>query len=267
MKRAAYRSAALLLALTAAGCTHTTPGLAPPSAGPAVHALYAPPAVDVQLETRGRLRPQYRADGIAGQPMPYDNAVESSLMLCSALGPLFGPCAGVLIGGAALAGITETVVSNLAAPGSAQSDGEAFRQDFAPDLDYASALSERIATASITTLRGAGDRAGPGASCTVDIAGTPPSAVHAVDVVQFEVEFEPGYYYRAVVVARLRTLPCPGRVVERRLAYRGQPVQLSRDAATARQRFEAEIDRAVAALGADVAAVLAGRPRPPPARD
>lgn len=265
--------AALALLLALGGCARVAPVAPAASAGPHAYWLQAPPAVDVQLETRGRLRPQYRAAGIAGEPMPYENAVDSSLILCAALGPLFGACAGVMLGGLAVAGVTETVVAGLAAPGSARDDAAEIRQVFAPNQDYVSALGVRVATAAVAALRGAGDAAEvaaatPAAACTLALAGQGPTAATAVDLVQLEVEFEPGFLYRLVVVARLRTQDCAGGAAlpERRLAWRGQAQLLSRDAAAARARFDAEIARAVAALGADVAAVVGGRPRPVPPR-
>lgn len=260
----AQRTQAVALGLLLlAGCARM-PSVLPPTADPPVYALHAPPANDVQLETRGRLRPQYRTAGFDGRPLPYEDAVDSSLIFCAALGPLFGACAGVLIGGLAVAGVTESVVAELGAPGSAQEDAYALRQAFAPNVDYASVLGSRVTTAALDALRAAGDSAGPGTGCDAAVAGAPPTHSTAVDVVRLEVEFEPGYHYRLVLVTRLRSRDCRsgGASAERRVAWRGRPVQLSRDPATARARFDGEIADAVAALGADIAAVLAGRPRP-----
>ncbi len=248
-----------------AGCSHSPAPLAAAAGGP--HALYAPPASDVQLETRGRLRPQYRASGIAGEPLPYENAVESSLFLCAALGPLFGPCAGVLIGGAALAGVTETAVAALSQPGSAAEDAATLRQAFAPNLDYASELGRRIVAAAMAELVTTGDAAvlaaapAPG-GCAQGADFATPHALTAVDVVRFEVELEPGYQYRLVIVVRVRASACAdgSSAPERRYAYRGRPQLISRDPAAARARFDAEIAQAVTELAADVAGHVGGQP-------
>ncbi len=246
------------------GCSHSPAPPAGTAAGS--HALYAPPASEVQLETRGRLRPQYRASGIAGEPLPYEHAVESSLFLCAALGPLFGPCAGVLIGGAALAGATESAVAALSQPGSATEDAATLRQAFAPNLDYASELGRRIVAASVAELVTAGDEVvlaaapAPG-GCAPGADSAIPNAVTAVDVVRFEVELEPGYQYRLVIVVRVRASACAdgSSTPERRYAYRGRPQLISRDPTAARARFDAEIAQAVSALAADVAGRVARR--------
>ncbi|MGE3772001.1 MAG: hypothetical protein AB7I32_03690 [Gammaproteobacteria bacterium] len=257
----------LVAAALLAACTHA-PSEAPVQPGePAAHALYAAPAGEVRFETRGRLRPQYRAAGIAGEPLPYEHAVESSLILCAALGPLFGPCAGVLLGGAAVAGVTESAVTALSQPGSAAADEAELRQAFAPDPTYASALGRRIVEEALARLAAAGDAAvqveapAPG-GCTL-AAELHPRAVTAVDVVRLELELEPGFQYRLVLVLRARSGRCGegGDVPERRYAYRGRPVPIARDPAAARARFEAEIAQAVAALGGDLAAHVSGRPR------
>lgn len=263
------RSGGMLLVAALTGCAH-----APPAGPvPGVAALHAPAARDVQLETRGRLRPQYHESGIGGEPLPYENAVESSLILCAALGPLFGPCAGVLIGGAAVAGVTEAAVASLSAPGNAASDAATLRQAFAPNLDFASDLGQRIVAAAVGELGAAGDAttvamAPAPAGCSAGGDALPPSSVTSVDIVRLEVELEPGYQYRLVIVARARTGPCPGGQArpERRFAYRGRLQGISRDPVAARARFDAEIAQAVATLGAEVAAHLAGRPRPAPPR-
>lgn len=263
MMAATRAHAAALGLLLLAGCARVPPAALPSVEHP-VYALHAPRANDVQLETRGRLRPQYRAAGFDGRPLPYEDAVDSSLIFCAALGPLFGACAGVLIGGLAVAGVTESVVAKLGAPGSAQEDADALRQAFAPNVDYASMLGSRIATTTLDTMAAAGDRAGTGADCAAAVAAGPPTSVTDIDVVRLEVEFEPGYHYRLVLVTRLRSRECRSGAAspERRVAWRGRQVPLARDPAAARARFDEEIASAVAGLGADIAAVLTGRPRP-----
>lgn len=263
MIEATRAHAAALGLLVLAGCARV-PSALPPAVEHPVYALHAPPADDVQLETRGRLRPQYRAAGFDGRPLPYEDAVDSSLIFCAALGPLFGACAGVLIGGLAVAGVAESVVAEIGAPGSAQEDGDTLRQAFAPNVDYASVLGSRVAAATLETMAATGDRAGAGADCAAAVAAGPPTSVTGIDVVRLEVEFEPGYHYRLVLVTRLRGRDCRAGTAspERRVAWRGRLVPLARDPTTARARFDEEIANAVAGLGADIAAVLTGRPRP-----
>lgn len=259
------RALSVVITLLAA-CSHTPPET-PAPIGPALHAIYAAPAADLRLVTRGRLRPQYQAMVGSGEPLPYEHAVESSLILCAALGPLFGPCAGVLLGGAAVAGVTESAVDALSRPGSAAADEAALRAAFAPEPAYASALGRRIVDDALANLTAAGDAAiqvdapAPG-GCT--LAGTSsPRTISAVDVVQFELELEPGFQYRLVLVLRARGSRCDdgGDLPERRYAYRGRPVPLAREAAAARTRFDAEIAQAVTALASDLAAHVSGRPR------
>ena len=260
---------AVLCAMLLGACAHAPPPAPTPGAGREGYLLHAARADAVQLETHGRLRPQYRAAGMAGEPMPYENAVDSSLMFCAGLGPLFGACAGVMIGGLAVAGVTETLTAELSAPGSAAADAADIRQAFAPNHDFASALGAGVARAALTDLAGHGararlaDDAGP-ATCLFDVDGTLPASATALDVVRLEVEFEPGYQYRLVIVVRARATDCGSgkRAPERRLAYRGRPQQLARDAQAARALFDAEIDHAVVSLGADLAAHLSGRERP-----
>lgn len=254
-------------ALLLAACAHA-PSDAPPAPGvAAAHALYAAPAGEVRFETRGRLRPQYRAAGIAGEPLPYENAVESSLILCAALGPLFGPCAGVLLGGAAVAGVTESAVTALSQPGSAAADEATLRQAFAPDPSYASALGRRIVEDAVARLGATGDPAvqvdAPAPDGCLRAGDPRPHAVTAVDVVRLELELEPGFQYRLVLVIRARSGRCGEGAdsPDRRYAYRGRPLPIARDPAAARARFEAEIAQAVAALGGDLAAHVSGRPR------
>lgn len=259
----ALGAATLLLA----ACTHA-PSDVPAPTGPAVHALYAAPADAVRFATRGRLRPQYRAAGSAGAPLPYENAVESSLILCAALGPLFGPCAGVLLGGTAVAGVTESAINALSQPGSAAADEAELRQAFAPDPAYADVLGTRIVDAALARLGATGEvavKAGAPAPGACASLGEPrPRAVTAVDVVHLEIELEPGFQYRLVLVVRVRSAACSDGTTTptRRHAYRGRPVPLTRDLTAARTRFDAEVAQAVAALGDDLAAKLSGRPRP-----
>lgn len=259
--RCASGAATLLLA----ACTHAPP--APPApAAATTHALYAAPADDVHFATRGRLRPQYRAEGGVGAPLPYENAVESSLIFCAAMGPLFGPCAGVLLGGAAVAGVTESAVNALSQPGSAAADEAELRQALAPDPAYADGLAARIVDDGLARLAAeqqlAVKAAAPAPGGCAPAGDPRPRAVTAVDVVQFELELEPGFQYRLVLVVRVRDEACSGATSSpRRYAYRGRPVLLTRDPATARTRFEAEIAQAVATLGGDLAAHVSGRPR------
>lgn len=248
-----------------AGCAHPPRPPAPP-ATPGFHVLYAAPADGVAFATRGRLRPQYRAAGVAGEPLPYEHAVQSSLILCAALGPLFGPCAGVLIGGAAVAGVTEHVVTTLAEPGSATADEARLREVFAPGADPASAIGRRIVDDALAHLEStdaaAAIAAAPApAGCAPDGHGRRPREVNAVDVVQLELELEAGFQYRLVVVARVRSEPCSDghAAPERRLAYRGRPQTIARDPAAARAQFETGLAEAIAALAADVATQVRAR--------
>jgi len=99
--------------------------------------------------------------------------------------------------------------------------------------------------------------------CGLRVAELAPARVADVDIVGLEIEFEPGYQYRLIVIARARTLDCApdARGSERRLAYRGRLLVMSRDAAAASRLFDAEMQAAIEVLGRDVAAHLDGRPR------
>ena len=249
------RRCCLLIVALLGGCAHAP---APPVDHPGVLLLQALPAQDVQLKTRGKLRPQYRAAGIAGQPMPYENAVESSLMICAGLGPLFGACAGVLVGAVAVAGVTETLVDGLQQRGASSSDTAAISQTLVPAVDFASALAERITATAHGRLVQDGREALMGTDTGCREAAS--AMLAAIDIVSLELEFEPGYQYRLTIVARARTRRCEAgpTTAERRLAYRSRVQVLSADATRARAGFDAEIAEAVTALGAELAAHLNG---------
>jgi len=254
----------------ALGAFSTTPSSPPPApAGDAALLLLRPqPAHDVALKTRGRLQPQYRAVGQPGEPLPYEHAVDSSLVMCAGLGPLFGACAGVMIGALAVAGVTTAVVDGMARAEEQTLDSAAVTRQLAPDTTLASTLGAHIAQRAFEQLQGAGRPVGllPTASaegCGLRVAGLAPARVADVDIVGLEIEFEPGYQYRLIVVARARTLGCDpdARGSERRLAYRGRLLVMSRDAAAASRLFDAEMRAAIDTLGRDVAIHLDGHPR------
>jgi|LNFM01.1.fsa_nt_gb hypothetical protein len=249
--------AALIMLALLAGCARQ-PGLPSPGTGPLI--LRALPPQDVQLITRGTLRPQYRAAGIAGQPMPYEGAVNSSLMLCAGLGPLFGPCAGVLVGSLAVAGVTETLVDTLQQSGSNEADTNAVTHTLVPDLDFTTRLTGRLTSAAVERLV----RSGRAASRDTDGGTTDcaaPARLAGIDIAGLELEFEPGYQYRLIIVARARTRDCgtAGNASERRLAYRSPLQVLSRDAGIARGDFEATITTAIDDLGQRLAQHLTGQ--------
>jgi len=263
------RCVCAFLALALGACS-TAPSAPPPAAaGDAALLLLRPqPAHDVALKTRGRLQPQYRAVGQPGEPLPYEHAVDSSLVMCAGLGPLFGACAGVMIGALAVAGVTTAVVDGMARAEEQTLDSAAVTRQLAPDTTLASTLGAHIAQRAFEQLQGAGRPVGllPTASaegCGLRVAGLAPARVADVDIVGLEIEFEPGYQYRLIVVARARTLGCDpdARGSERRLAYRGRLLVMSRDAAAASRLFDAEMRAAIDTLGRDVAIHLDGHPR------
>lgn len=263
------RCACALLALALTACA-TTPSAPSPAAttGSALLLLRPQPAHDVQLTTRGRLQPEYRAVGQPGEPMPYEHAVDASLVMCAGLGPLFGACAGVMIGALAVAGVTTAVVDGAARAEMENLDSADATRRLAPDTALASTLGTHIAQRAFEHLQAEGQPVGllPPASaedCALRIAERAPARVADVDIVALEIEFEPGYQYRLIVIARARTLDCDAsaRGSERRLAYRGRLLVMSRDADAASRLFDAEMTAAIDVLGRDVAAHLGGRPR------
>ncbi len=249
----------LLIVGLLSGCAHVP---APPTDPTGLLILQALPAQDVQLKTRGTLRPQYRAAGIAGQPLPYENAVESSLMMCAGLGPLFGACAGVLVGAVAVAGVTETLVDSLQQGGSSKADTTAVVGTLAPAVDFATTLAERITATAHSQLvhDGRDTLIRTDTACAAPRADAVAAYLAEIDIVSLELEFEPGYQYRLTVVARARTRACGAgsATAERRLAYRSRLQVLAGDATRVRTGFDAEIAAAVATLGADLARHLNG---------
>ena len=263
------RFACAFLALTLAACSTAPSAPAPASmTGSALLLLRPQPAQDVQLTTRGRLQPEYRAVGQPGEPMPYENAVDASLVMCAGLGPLFGACAGVMIGALAVAGVSTAVVDGMARAETETLDSAEATRQLAPDTALASTLGTHIAQRAFEHLQAAGRPVGllPTASaegCGLRVADLAPARVADVDIVGLEIEFEPGYQYRLIVIARARAFDCApdARGSERRLAYRGRLLVMSRDAAAASRLFDAEMQAAIEVLGRDVAAHLDGRPR------
>jgi len=260
------RPGCALLALLLSACSTT------PAPGPATDAalllLRPQPAHDVQLRTRGRLQPEYRAVGQPGEPLPYEHAVDSSLVVCAGLGPMFGACAGVMIGALAVAGVTTAVADGMARAAAEGFDSTDAVRRLAPDTGLASSLGEHIARRAFENLRVEGRQAGllpiaSAAGCELRIADVAPALIADVDIVGLEIEFEPGYQYRLVVIARARAQGCDANAhgSERRLAYRGRLLVMSRDADAASRLFDAEMMAAIDTLGRDVAAHLSGRPR------
>jgi hypothetical protein len=259
--------ALLALALTACSTTPSAP-LSGPTTETTLLLLRPQPAHAVQLTTRGRLQPEYRAVGQPGEPLPYEHAVDTSLVMCAGLGPLFGACAGVMIGALAVAGVTTAVVDGMARAEIETLDSADATRYLAPDTALASTLGAHIARRAFENLQVEGRQVGllPTASaegCGLRIADFAPARVADVDIVGLELEFEPGYQYRLIVIARARTRGCDAnsRGSERRLAYRGRLLVMSRDANTASRLFDAEMMAAIDVLGRDVAAHLGGRPR------
>lgn len=197
--------------------------------------------------------------------MPYEDSVSGGLVLCAGLGPLFGPCAGVMIGTLAVAGVTTSLVDSLADPPPGMPDAAgtaaALAEDDTPETTLAASLGARIAASAFEQLRGQGREVGLLSSSAPDdcgLADATPARRADVDIVALELEFEPGYQYHLAVVARARIADCGVAVGDngRRLAWRSRLRVLSRDAVAARADFEAELDAAVAALGRSVAANL-----------
>ncbi len=259
--------ALVALALTACATAPPTPSPAT-TTGAALLLLRPQPAHDVQLTTRGRLQPEYRAVGQPGEPMPYEHAVDASLVMCAGLGPLFGACAGVMIGALAVAGVSTAVADGMARAEVETLDSAQATRFLAPDTALASTLGTHVAQRAFEHLQAEGRQVGllptaSGEGCGLRVADLAPARVADVDIVGLEIEFEPGYQYRLIVIARARTLDCDadGRGSERRLAYRGRLLVMSRDADAASRLFDAEMMGAIDILGRDVAAHLSGRPR------
>lgn len=262
------RPGGALLALLLTACSTTPAPLPGPPTDAALLLLRPQPAHDVQLTTRGRLQPEYRAVGQPGEPLPYEHAVDSSLVMCAGLGPMFGACAGVMIGALAVAGVTTAVVDGMARAETETLDSTDALRQLAPDTGLASTLGEHISRRAFENLQVEGRQVGllPTASaggCDLRIADVAPALVADVDIVGLEIEFEPGYQYRLVVIARARSQGCDAnaRGSERRLAYRGRLLVMSRDVDAASRLFDAEMMAAIDVLGRDVAAHLSGRPR------
>lgn len=226
------------------------------------------PASGAKLTTSGHLRENYRGDSLFGGPMPYEEGVDSSLLLCAGTGPLFGACAGILVGALAVAGIGSTVVDKLQEGPEDHSVGTRVEQAVMPDTVYAASLSERIAAEAVAEAGRGADLmlmvANPATdSCAAVVADTVASMVTDIEIVGVELAFEAGFQFRLIVIARLRSHRCGADqpATERRLAYRGRLQALSREPSAAARMFDAEMAAAVAQLGQDVANTLAGRPR------
>lgn len=195
--------------------------------------------------------------------MPCEDPVSAGL------GPLFGPCAGVMIGTLAVAGVTTSVIDSLAEPPPGTPDAAgaaaALAADDTPETTLAASLGARIAAGAFDELRLQGREVGllgPSSpeDCGLAVDGAAPARRAGVDIVALELEFEPGYQYHLAVVARVRVSDCgsPADDDGRRLAWRSRLRLLSRDADAARRDFEAELDTAVATLGRSLAARLSG---------
>lgn len=222
------------------------------------------PAHAVEVKIVGKLEPLYAAaSGINGKPAPYDGAVHSSLFLCGGLGPLFGACAGVMVGVLAVAGVTTSVVESLQESSFKHADPPAV--PVAPDTSPAANLSARIAAEAVARARKQGQPADLtqlafADSCATPIAGTAARAVADIEIVKVQIAFAPGYEFRLTMVALVSTRTCGAldTPVERRIAYLGKPYVLSKDAARATATFNNEMDNAARTLARDVFVYLTG---------
>lgn len=229
--------------------------------------MLRPRAADaVAIVTRGEPRAQYRAAGVPGEPLPYEDSASGGLVLCAGLGPLFGPCAGVMIGTLAVAGVTTSLVDGRAGAGGpdAADTAAALAADSTSAGTLAAALGADVTAGAVSELQRQGHEVTLLPATAADDCGLAPAGERGrradVDIVALELEFEPGYQYRLSVVARVRIAACgePAGSAGRRLAWRGRLRALARDTGTARRDFEAELAAAVRALGRAVATQVAG---------